>query len=281
MVAFLCIYLQIRKFICIFAVALDIKTTTYMKRIYFILCIALLFAACKKEDQSAKLIDEYQALDERVSEELKAVDIPEVADSIIDAYIDEAFALQQALPGSEAAYVILKEIYYLLDMERKQQAFAILDAEGIESHDLQRYLDAFQAEQLTMAGLPYTDFTAYTKDGEAIAISSLVDKQDFLLIDFWASWCGPCRRLMPGLKSLLADYSGKLAIVSVSVDEDAEAWQKTVNDLGLTWLQLRDTNDEGSKIYGITTIPHTVLINREGIILAHNPEHEEIAALIK
>lgn len=281
MVAFLCIYLQIRKFICIFAVALDIKTTTYMKRIYFILCIALLFAACKKEDQSAKLIDEYQALDERVSEELKAVDIPEVADSIIDAYIDEAFALQQALPGSEAAYVILKEIYYLLDVERKQQAFAILDAEGIESHDLQRYLDAFQAEQLTMAGLPYTDFTAYTKDGEAIAISSLVDKQDFLLIDFWASWCGPCRRLMPGLKSLLADYSGKLAIVSVSVDEDAEAWQKTVNDLGLTWLQLRDTNDEGSKIYGITTIPHTVLINREGIILAHNPEHEEIAALIK
>lgn len=281
MVAFLCIYLQIRKFICIFAVALDIKTTTYMKRIYFILCIALLFAACKKEDQSAKLIDEYQALDERVSEELKAVDIPEVADSIIDAYIDEAFALQQALPGSEAAYVILKEIYYLLDMERKQQAFAILDAEGIESHDLQRYLDAFQAEQLTMAGLPYTDFTAYTKDGEAVAISSLVDKQDFLLIDFWASWCGPCRRLMPGLKSLLADYSGKLAIVSVSVDEDAEAWQKTVNDLGLTWLQLRDTTDEGSKIYGITTIPHTVLINREGIILAHNPEHEEIAALIK
>ena len=281
MVAFLCIYLQIRKFICIFAVALDIKTTTYMKRIYFILCIALLFAACKKEDQSAKLIDEYQALDERVSEELKAVDIPEVADSIIDAYIDEAFALQQALPGSEAAYVILKEIYYLLDMEHKQQAFAILDAEGIESHDLQRYLDAFQAEQLTMAGLPYTDFTAYTKDGEAVSISSLVDKQDFLLIDFWASWCGPCRRLMPGLKSLLADYSGKLAIVSVSVDEDAEAWQKTVNDLGLTWLQLRDTNDEGSKIYGITTIPHTVLINREGIILAHNPEHEEIAALIK
>ena len=252
-----------------------------MKRIYFILCIALLFAACKKEDQSAKLIDEYQALDERVSEELKAVDIPEVADSIIDAYIDEAFALQQALPGSEAAYVILKEIYYLLDMEHKQQAFAILDAEGIESHDLQRYLDAFQAEQLTMAGLPYTDFTAYTKDGEAVSISSLVDKQDFLLIDFWASWCGPCRRLMPGLKSLLADYSGKLAIVSVSVDEDAEAWQKTVNDLGLTWLQLRDTNDEGSKIYGITTIPHTVLINREGIILAHNPEHEEIAALIK
>lgn len=281
MVAFLCIYLQIRKFICIFAVALDIKTTTYMKRIYFILCIALLFAACKKEGQSAKLIDEYQALDERVSEELKAVDIPEVADSIIDAYIDEAFALQQALPGSEAAYVILKEIYYLLDMERKQQAFAILDAEGIESHDLQRYLDAFQAEQLTMAGLPYTDFTAYTKDGEAVAISSLVDKQDFLLIDFWASWCGPCRRLMPGLKSLLADYSGKLAIVSVSVDEDAEAWQKTVNDLGLTWLQLRDTNDEGSNAYGIMAIPHTVLINREGIILAHNPEHEEIAALIK
>ncbi|MBQ7531444.1 MAG: TlpA family protein disulfide reductase [Paludibacteraceae bacterium] len=251
-----------------------------MKRIYFILCIALLFAACKKEDQSAKLMDEYQALDDRISEELKTVDVPEVADSIIDAYIDEAFALQQALPGSEAAYAILKEIYYLLDMERKQQAFAILDAEGIESHDLQRYFDAFQAEQLTMAGMPYTDFTAFTKDGEAVALSSLVDKQDFLLVDFWASWCGPCRRLMPGLKELAAKFGDKLAIVSVSVDEDAEAWQKTVEDLGLTWLQLRDTNDEGSKTYGITAIPHTVLINRKGIILAHNPEHEQVAAII-
>ena len=252
-----------------------------MKRIYFILCVALLFAACKKEDQSAKLMDEFQALDDRVSEELKEIDDAAVADSLIEVYIDEAFALQQALPGSEAAYAILKEIYYLLDMERKQQAFAILEPEGIESHELQRYVDAFQAEQLTMAGMSYTDFTAFTKDGQPVAISSLVDKQDFLLVDFWASWCGPCRRSMPGLKKLLAEHGDKLAIVSVSVDEDAEAWQKTAADLELTWLQLRDTTDEGSKAYGITAIPHTVLINREGIILAHNLEPYEVAELIK
>ena len=252
-----------------------------MKRIYYILCIALLFAACKKEDKSAKLMEEYQALNDRITEQLHDALDAEQADSLVEAFVSEAFALQQAEPESEAAYTILEDIYYMLSMEQKQQAFAILDTDSIEARGLQRYLDAFLAEQATMAGMPFTDFIAETKDGDEVAISSLVGSKDYLLVDFWASWCGPCRRSMPGLKKLLAEHGDKLAIVGVSVDEDAQAWQQTVGELELTWLQLRDVNDFGSKAYGITAIPHTVLINREGIILAHNPDNEDIAELIK
>ena len=252
-----------------------------MKRIYYILCIAMLVTACKREDKSAKLIEEYQALNERVSGEYQQAESPEMADSILNVFINEAFALQQAEPKSEAAYVILSDLFYILSMEQKEQAFAVLNPDSLEAHDLKSKYDAFQAEKQTAVGLKFTDFKAFTADNNEAALSEFVGKSDFLIVDFWASWCGPCRRSMPGLKDLLAQHSDKLSIVGVSVDESEESWQQAVEALELTWTQLRDAKDEGSKAYGIIAIPHTVLISRDGTILAHNPSHAEIEELIK
>ncbi len=260
----------------------NIKLQIAMNRFcYIILCAAVVLSACRREDQSARLLDEYQALDERITEQLQNVESPEVADSLVNAFVEEAFALQQAQPESEAAYVILKELYYLLDLEQKEQAFAVLNMDSLESRGLQRHYDAFLAEQRTAAGLAYTDFSAVLPNGEAAALSEYVGKSDFLLVDFWASWCGPCRRSMPGIKQLLAEHADRLAVVGVSVDESEEAWLKAVEDLELTWPQLRDNNDEGNRAYGITSIPHTVLISRDGTIVAHDPEHEQIEELLK
>lgn len=241
----------------------------------------MLVTACKREDKSAKIIAEYQALNDRVSEQLKEVESPEVADSIINVFIDEAFALQQAQPESEAAYVILSDLFYMLSMEQKEQAFAILNPDSLEAHELQRAYDAFQAEKKTAVGLTFTDFNALTQDGSEVALSDFVGKSDFLIVDFWASWCGPCRRSMPGLKELLAKHGDKLAILGVSTDQSEESWLQAVEALELTWQQVRDAKDEGAKTYGIMAIPHTVLISRDGTIIAHNPSHEEIEELIK
>lgn len=257
-----------------------------MKRNYSILalgilCGALLLTACKKEDKSARLMAEYEALEKNVEEQFEGDLTPEQADSLMNHFITEALALQQAEPQSDAAYAILENICYILNIEQKEQAFAVLDPDSLEAHHLQRYYDAFLAEKRTAAGMPFTDFTAYTASGEAVTISSIVGQKDLLLIDFWASWCGPCRRLMPSIKELLAAHGEHVAVVSVSVDDDETAWQRTVGDLGLTWLQLRDTTDDGSHAYGITAIPHTVLIRRDGTILTHNPTPDEIAAFIE
>lgn len=256
-----------------------------MKRIYSILALAILcgavmLTACKKEDKSARLMAEFEELEKNIEEQFDDDITSEQADSLMNIYVSKAFALQQAEPQSYAAYEILGNIYFLLDLEQKAQAFAVLDLDSLEAHRLQRYYDAFLAEQKTAVGMPYTDFTAYATSGDVVSISSLVGQKDLLLIDFWASWCGPCRRSMPTIKELLAVHSDHLAVVGISVDEDEEAWLRTVSDLGLTWLQLRDTSDEGSKTYGITSIPHTVLINRDGTILAHNPTPAEIIAFI-
>lgn len=256
-----------------------------MKRYYSIpalciLCGALLLTACKKEDKSAQLMAEYEALEKSFEEQLDDDITSEQADSLMNLFITQAFALQQAEPQSDAAYEILGNIYFILDLEQKEQAFAVLNPDSLEAHRLQRYYDAFLAEKKTAVGMPFTDFTAYAASGDAVTISSLVGQKELLLIDFWASWCGPCRRSMPALKELLAAHGDRLAVVGVSVDEDEEAWLRAVNDLGMTWLQLRDTADEGSHAYGITSIPHTVLIARDGTILAHNPTPAEVIAFI-
>lgn len=251
-----------------------------MKRIYYILSIALVMTACQREDKSAKIMEDYHALHETIMTQLEQTESPEVADSLIAEFIDQAFDLQQAQPESDAAYTILEDLYYLLSLEQKEQAFAVLNPDSLEARGLKRQYDAFLAEQQTAIGLTYTDFSALTADGNQMALSDFVGKTDFLLVDFWASWCGPCRRSMPGLKDLLATHGDRLAILGISVDESEEAWLQAVEELGLTWQQLRDQNDEGTTSYGIIAIPSTILISRDGTIIARNPSHEEIEELI-
>ncbi len=252
-----------------------------MKRLAFILCIAMVMAGCKKEDRSAKLLDAYHALNERLSAEFEQIEDQAQADSIIAAFVEEGFALQQAAPESEAAYVILEELYYMLSPEQKEQAFAVLNADSLESHGLLRHYTAFQAEKKTAEGMMFTDFSAINKDGEEVALSSFVGQKEYLLVDFWASWCGPCRRSMPGLKDLLIAHGDKLAIVGISRDDSEESWLQAVEALELPWPQLRDVNSDGAKTYGILFIPNLILINREGTIIARNPSHEEIAEIVK
>ena len=86
---------------------------------------------------------------------------------------------------------------------------------------------------------------------------------------------------MPGLKQLLAKYGDRLIIVGVSVDKEEKAWLQAIDELELTWPQIRDVDGVGADLYGITAIPHTVLIANDGTIIARNPSHAEIESLLK
>ena len=94
------------------------------------------------------------------------------------------------------------------------------------------------------------------------------------MVDFWASWCGPCRREMPNLVEAYAQYKGKnFEIVGVSLDQDAAAWKESIKKLNMTWPQMSDLqgwNNAGAKLYGVNSIPATVLVDQEGTIVARN-----------
>ena len=128
----------------------------------------------------------------------------------------------------------------------------------------------------------YIDFTAVTPEGKELSLSDLVGKTDYVLVDFWASWCNPCRRLIPVLKEIYAGQpEGRLQIFSCSVDQDLMAWQVALSEEQMPWPQAReDAEHECSDKYGVQYIPHTVLIDRKGHIVGVNLEEPEIEAIL-
>lgn len=133
-----------------------------------------------------------------------------------------------------------------------------------------------------VAGNPYTDIIALTPEGAELSLSSLVGKTDYVLLDFWASWCGPCRRFIPVLKELYASMpEGRLQILSCSVDQDPMAWRVALQEEQMPWLQMREDDAHPcSEKYGVEYIPFTVLIDREGQIVALNPEEPELQEIL-
>ena len=126
---------------------------------------------------------------------------------------------------------------------------------------------------LLLPGMDAPDIAMKDKDGVVRRLSDLRGK--VVLVDFWASWCGPCRRENPNVVNIYKQYHDQgLEIYSVSLDKQRDAWLKAIKDDGLLWpnhvSDLNGWTSSGGKTYGIMSIPATVLIDREGKIIARN-----------
>ena len=119
-------------------------------------------------------------------------------------------------------------------------------------------------------GIPFHDFEALKADGSVVALSALRQPGKFTLIDFWASWCGPCRAAIPKIKKFYAAHRDRLTIVSASVDEKKDNWTKAVKQEAMPWAQLWLTGKNMKKAgsaYVINSIPRLVLIAPDGKVV--------------
>lgn len=123
------------------------------------------------------------------------------------------------------------------------------------------------------------DFTMNNQEGEPITLSSLRGK--VVLIDFWASWCGPCRNENPKVVKLYNEYKNKgFDIIGVSLDKDKNSWVKAIRDDRLEWHHVSDLkfwNNEVAQLYKVKSIPHTILLDVEGKIIANNLRDDLLA----
>jgi thiol-disulfide isomerase/thioredoxin len=139
-------------------------------------------------------------------------------------------------------------------------------------------------ERKTAIGALAPDIALMDPEGNIRKLSSLKGK--IVLIDFWASWCGPCRKENPNVVAVYQKYHDKgFEIYSVSLDKDRESWLKAIAKDNLLWpdhvSDLKYWKSEGAAAYGVTSIPYTVLIDKKGKIVAKKLRGEELENKIK
>ncbi|MFZ0691959.1 MAG: redoxin domain-containing protein [Acidobacteriaceae bacterium] len=125
----------------------------------------------------------------------------------------------------------------------------------------QRYLENPELARARMAPA----FAITTLDGRQVSLDGLAGK--VVLIDFWATWCGPCREALPHIREIAQKFSGEpLVVMSISLDKDEAKWKDFVAKNNMTWLQYRDGGGDIAKMFRVESIPHTFTIDADGVL---------------
>ena len=191
---------------------------------------------------------------------------------------DIQFATENA--NTVVGNYIFGSSFFGMTVEEKEKIVALMTPETKAISRMAEIIAAIDIEKLTAKGQKFTDIELPDMQGQQLALSALVGKTDYVLVDFWASWCGPCMQSLPELKALYAKHKGsQLEILGISLDNDTAAWKNTVKEHEINWKHISDLQgwkSAGAALYAVRSIPATVLIDKNGTILGRNLKLSEM-----
>ncbi|NQU54433.1 MAG: AhpC/TSA family protein [Bacteroidetes bacterium] len=183
-------------------------------------------------------------------------------------------------PASYVTPYYLSQIQYGKEVEELDSMVNALDP---KLQNVQTIVDLKEriAKLKTVAvGQMAPDFVQNDKDGNPIKFSDIYSKNELTLLDFWASWCGPCRSENPNVVAVFNEYKGKgFSVFGVSLDSDKDKWLKAIEDDKLAWDHVSDLGGWGnaaSSLYAVNSIPSSLLVDKTGKIVAKNKREAEL-----
>lgn len=182
-----------------------------------------------------------------------------------------------------SAYVLYRNWSYRLSPEQITQNIALLDKSLASSTYVKELKELVTVLNGLAVGKKAPDFVSKDPNGKSVRLSE--NLKGYTLIDFWASWCAPCRKENPNIVTAYKEFHDKgFNIVGISLDKKKENWVKGINDDHLDWLQVSELiywNSEIAKLYGVRAIPANYLVDSKGIIVARNLRGEELQTTLK
>ncbi len=227
----------------------------------------------KYADKIKALYAEYEALtkDESEDAQAKMQDVEKRFNEVSDAMSADEMKIVKENKDNFIPIVYISQLIYDFDYEEMKELLES-DAPYLNHPIMDRVKMQFAAYEKRMPGKMFTDLTMNDPDNNPRQFSEWCGKGNYVLVDFWASWCGPCRNEMPNVVENYKKYhSAGFDILGVSFDNKDDAWKGAIKSLGMEWPQLSDLKgwkSEGASAYGITAIPANVLLDKEGKIIA-------------
>lgn len=261
-----------------------------MKRIIYLvlMAVAAIGAHAQSEDVykaemeqldilGQAIINQYRALmeqdpkGEQPATKAQIVKLSDALDSISAEQLKLVRRIVRENKNNMIPVPYINEAMYELGYEGLAEA---LDPQAAyyNSPELSKAKQLLASYDLRKPGTAFHELTMKDVNGQEVKLSQWVGRGQYVLIDFWASWCGPCRREMPNVIANYEKYHAKgFEVVGVSLDQKQDAWVNAIQQMGLRWPQMSDLKGwkcEGAKVYGITSIPASVLVDPQGKIIA-------------
>lgn len=170
------------------------------------------------------------------------------------------------------------------DTARFMSLYRIMSPQMQSTNMLQGDVKHIRSQQRTTQGTPFIDYLVKggNLDGSDVRLSDYVGKGKYILLDHWASWCGPCKAEMPAIKKVWEDFAGdRFDVVSVAVNDKREDTFRALEQLDMPWHQIVDAKKIPDSLYQVRYIPHIILFAPDGTIIKRGLRGEQIYATIQ
>ena len=190
-----------------------------------------------------------------------------LADSVVRANADN-------LVGALA----LEDLFHV-DQARFEELYNVVSAKNQEFYLVKSAYQAMQVQQRTGEGQPFIDYLVPggNPDGSDVKLSDYVGRGKYILLDHWASWCGPCKAEIPYIKKTWEAFHGdRFEVVSIAVSDKRVDTEKALQQLDMPWPQILDGQRIAKELYGVNAIPHLILFAPDGTILKRGLRGDDI-----